>query len=854
MPPPLPPPQKPPPNNALDDELVMNLVEAALAQPPHARRAFLESAAEADPSLLATVWCLVEAEQQMAGFLDSPLIPPLLFDDPFSPGQLLHNRFRITREIARGGMGIVYDAFDERLQRRIALKCAQPGFRRRLPPEVRNASTLSHPNICKIFELHTASTPQGEYDFLTMEFLEGETLATILRRGPLPEPHARQLALQICDALAEAHRHHIVHGDLKAANIIVTSSPNGDPRAVITDFGLAHHDESAPSPFFSIPKGGTPDYMAPELWKGQPASTASDLYALGVLLRELLTGIPAPPQPDLPARWSRPITHCTRPDPAARPASATAVHDALLPHTRRWLLASAALLLAAVTGLFSWNAATAPREHIRLALAPTPLAPSLSQPLAALTGNQRATFELVAPNANPTHLLTAATTPAPNAGQLLLTATLTDTKTNLPLRQWSSTYPPQDARHIPTALAGFVTGTFHLPALTTQAQVSPNALQDYLSGLEYLRRNSTIDSALPLLQRAAATDPSSPLTHAALAEACWWMFQISNDQSWVPRSQSALTAAEQRNPDLPEVLAIAGLLHAHSGRLELAQSAYLRALEINPNLGDVQRRLGIACQASGDDTRALAAFHRAVELDPANHRNHQALGDFHKRRAHYPQALLHFAKTVSLAPLEPATHYVYGSTLHLVGRYPEAEQELRRAIDLGETPAALNNLAFTLTYQSRDQEALTYFLRAQRYWPNRFLLALNLGTTYRRLGLLTDSRRSYSTAASLAEADLARNPRDAYRRACLAYSLAWLGNAPRAASELSQALQLGPHDNDTLRMAILTYEVLGRRPAALALLASAPPGLRADLARYPDLADLHRDSRFSSLIPGSTGN
>ncbi|MBK7931538.1 MAG: protein kinase [Bryobacterales bacterium] len=666
----------------------MNLVEAALAQPPHARRAFLESAAEADPSLLATVWSLVEAEQQMAGFLESPLIPPLLFDDPFSPGQLLHNRFRITREVARGGMGIVYEAFDERLQRRIALKCAQPGFRRRLPPEVRNASTLSHPNICKIFELHSASTPQGDFDFLTMEFLEGETLAQILTRAPLPEPQARPLALQICDALAEAHRHHIVHGDLKAANIIVTSSPNGDSHAVITDFGLAHRDESAPSPFFSIPKGGTPDYMAPELWKGQPATTASDLYALGVLLRELLTGIPAPPQPDLPARWSRPIAECLRPDPAARPASATAVHDALLPHTRRWLLASAALLLVAVTGLFSWNAATAPREHIRLALAPTPLAASLSQPLAALTGNQRTTFQLVAPNANPTHLLTAATTPplTANAANFLLTATLTDAKTNLPLRQWSSPYTPADARHIPTALAGFVTGAFHLPALTAQAQVAPNALQDYLSGLEYLRLNSTIDSALPLLQRAATADPASPLTHAALAEAYWWKFQTTNDGAWVSRSQSALTAAEQRNPDIPEVLAIAGLLHANAGRLELAQSAYLRALEINPNLADAQRRLGIAYQASGDDTRALAALHRAAELDPANHRNHQALGDFHKRRAHYPQALLHFAKTVSLAPLEPATHYVYGSTLHLTGRYPEAERELRLAIDLGEPP------------------------------------------------------------------------------------------------------------------------------------------------------------------------
>ncbi len=110
---------------------------------------------------------------------------------------------------------------DEKLDRRIALKCAKAGFRKRLPPEVRNASDISHPNVCKIFEIHTASTEHGDLDFLTMEFLDGETLSERLRSGPCSHREARVIALQLCAGLAEAHRKHVIHGDLKSSNIIL---------------------------------------------------------------------------------------------------------------------------------------------------------------------------------------------------------------------------------------------------------------------------------------------------------------------------------------------------------------------------------------------------------------------------------------------------------------------------------------------------------------------------------------------------------------------------------------------------------------------------------------------------------
>src|ERR1039458_5121734 len=206
------------PDQAQDDDLVMSLVEMALARPPDDREAYLQSACAGNSGLFGQVWNYVESEQRMKGFLSDPLFPRALFEHPFEAGELLDGRFRIVREVAQGGMGVVYEAVDEKLERRIALKCAKIGFRKRLPPEVRNASEISHPNVCKIFEIHTASTQQGEIDFLTMEFLDGATLAERLSGGPLPPEEARTIALQLCAGLAEAHRNRVIHGDLKSNN------------------------------------------------------------------------------------------------------------------------------------------------------------------------------------------------------------------------------------------------------------------------------------------------------------------------------------------------------------------------------------------------------------------------------------------------------------------------------------------------------------------------------------------------------------------------------------------------------------------------------------------------------------
>ena len=183
-------------------------------------------------------------------------------------------------------MGFVYEATDLKLDRRVALKCARPGLHYRLRPEARTAREVSHFNVCKVHELHTLATPEGELDCLSMEFIEGQTLwQRIQATGPLSGQEAKLVARQVCAGLEQAHRQGVIHGDLKPGNVILSKTPDGTMRAVLTDFGLAR---LADEPSVDDVSGGTRDFMAPEIFLGEPATVASDVYSLGVLFHVML--------------------------------------------------------------------------------------------------------------------------------------------------------------------------------------------------------------------------------------------------------------------------------------------------------------------------------------------------------------------------------------------------------------------------------------------------------------------------------------------------------------------------------------------------------------------------------------
>src|SRR5881392_1696696 len=202
----------------------------------------------------------------------------------FAPGTLLAGRFRIVAPLGRGGMGEVYRADDLKLGQTVALKLLPDHLahdRARLAQfhnEVRVARTISHRNVCRSYDIGDA----GGRPFLTMEYVDGEDLASLLRRiGRFPEEKAVEVARQICAGVAAAHERGVLHRDLKPANVMI----DGEGHVRLTDFGLA-----AVAGSIDNIRAGTPAYMAPEQLAGREVTARSDIYALGLLLYELFTG------------------------------------------------------------------------------------------------------------------------------------------------------------------------------------------------------------------------------------------------------------------------------------------------------------------------------------------------------------------------------------------------------------------------------------------------------------------------------------------------------------------------------------------------------------------------------------
>jgi serine/threonine-protein kinase len=254
------------------------------------------------------------------------------------PGQLFAGRYAIVGIIGRGGMGAVYRADDLRLKQPVALKLLQstsdlPIHSERLANEVRLARDVSHPNVCRMYDIGS----HGGIDYLSMEFVDGQTLTALLRRpGGVAPAAARDVARQICAGLAAAHERGVLHRDIKPGNIMIDAAGN----ARILDFGLAISVGTE-----AEHRAGTPAYMAPEQVRGEALSMRSDVYALGVVLYEMFAGerlykcasigerlrlgdarrLPDDALADVDVTMQAAIRWCLEIDPANRPASAVEV-------------------------------------------------------------------------------------------------------------------------------------------------------------------------------------------------------------------------------------------------------------------------------------------------------------------------------------------------------------------------------------------------------------------------------------------------------------------------------------------------------------------------------------------------
>ncbi len=870
-----------------NDELIVTLFLAAMSRPEPERAPFLSEACGADAALLAAVERRVKWEARLGGFLLTPVVPRERVDRPFLPGDaVLDDRFAILRVAGEGGMGVVYEAFDRRLDRRVALKCPHFEFRKRLPPEAMKALSVAHDNVCKVYGFHTEKGATGEVDFFTMEFLDGETLAARLERAPsrwLEAEEGRRIAQQLCDGLQAVHQQGIVHRDLKASNVMLTTRKDGTLRAVIMDFGIAQGAD-----LFSSSVRGTPAYLAPELWKGRPASVQSDLYALSVLFYEMacsgrqpfaegstweqrLKTLPAPAEASQRLRSA--IARGLHPDRQRRYGSVAEFRRALWSPSRRWLLGVAA---AGAVGVFAkeryW-----PSSAVRLAvLAPaikgtggdeataliTGFLHDLSYRFQTLRGARRPltvyplsqTSDGANAHSTATHVIASQFTMS-TAGWSVATE-LKEAPSGRPVRQWQRSSTREGLAALLFALQSSVM-TESIAQLSLHAEpklqtLTRESYPDYLQGLHLARVDyENAANAVPLFERVIKASPESPLGYAGLAEALLnARYMITRDKSLEGRAFTAIAQAEQRDPDSAHVHLVAGKLSAAGGNNERALASYRRASELSPNDAEPYMESARALSALNRIPEAQAAFHTAFAVQPSYYKPYLTAGTHYFNLRDLAAAEKHWQEAVRLAPGQTRARLNLVSLYLSQGRLAEAEAQTLESLKTKRTRSALEALGAIFERSGRPVDAVAVLEEAVRLGPNFYKTWVALGDAYLRAGRQADGFRTYRRGLEDTKWGLSENPRDADRIAWCAFYHAKLGETVPARDRAAQALALAnPATGDVYKYLALTYDALHDAEAALQVLEKTHAHIAMELAAAGDISpELRRHPRFRKLV------
>ena len=682
--------------------------------------------------------------------------------------------FAIVERLGRGGMGEVYLAEDTRLGRRVALKrpsesfLSAPDARQRLRREASAAGRLTHPNIAAIYDVLDV---EG-YPYIVMEYVEGESLSTVLARGPLSVERALQIGLQIADALVAAHSRGVIHRDLKPANISVTA--DGVPK--VLDFGIAKgpdpqssHGAADTAALKAITAAGqvmgTPGYSSPEQLVGAPADPRDDIYSLGVVLYELLTGrlpfegsdplelavatmtktAPLPHQlnPAVPPEVSQVIARAIARDRDDRYASAGEMREAVRGVSRD--------LAARATGPISTSSVAIERRGWRRAWPIILLlVASWMVPLGLWWRTTRQAgpggavpVVAVLPFANNS---TAADTPIVSAMRDVLIANLGGVP-GINVLSKSATTADNIERGDPRKLSKDLGATYlidgSLQRSGTDLKVSISLVDGGTGLVVWSNSYAAAEKDVFSLQERIADGVSraGPIGTGAVQARASKLG--TNDVEALSRYGQAVEALER--PDIP-------------GNLQRSAALLRGAIDRDPDFALAHARLGEAYWATYQATSepkwasdAVTATNKALTLDQQQPEVWISLALIHQGTGRREEALGELNKALTLQPNSDEAHRLMGQVLQSLGRLKEAEDHYLRAVALRPNYWRHYSLLGAFYYATgRSRDAVAAFTRVTEMQPDNARGFNNLGAAYYTLGDNVHALEFYQRAVRIA--------------------------------------------------------------------------------------------------------
>ena len=789
-------------------------------------------------------------------------------------------------------MARVFLAYDERHERKVALKVLRPELSAalrtdRFRAEIKTAARLQHRNILPVFD-------SGEAEgllYYVMPYVEGRTLTqAISESGPFPPAEVLQIAQEVATALEYAHGMGVIHRDIKPSNIMLSEG-----NVKILDFGIAHRDDvSLTQTGRSV---GSPLYMSPEQFRGEPVDARTDLYSLGAVLHEISTG----QHPVVRSSKIRPrglrlvIERCLEQEPGDRYQSAHDVKNALArvsgTRTGRGRVAAAALLVSAVA-LVGLNApgvqrlgddifgrtGTDGRQFVGVlpfesqgeadAMLADGLTQSLSDLVVELVNDHAATWvvppsEVRAAEARTPadlrriypvdHVVTGVVRRLGRNVQIHLE--LVDTSRPAPTPILSAVIPgPSDplfqqrAREV---LAEFL----NIQELPTQARNAEADLRAspvyryYATGLGYLQHlyeEDNLRSAIQLFETALEEDSTYSPAYAGLCHALWESYRRAAEEALFQRAQSTCREAIELAGDEPWALVALGRMQLLTGEAERAEEALLRATALNPSDAEAHRWLGRVYESQERRQLAERSYQAAISLRPDIWLYHSELGLMYHYAARYEEAMRQHREVIRLSPNNYRGYNDLGAAQLRLDLVDEAAVSFRASIERRPNSIAYRNLGQLHIRRGRFADAVPLLseglqLDGQDWWSWRWL-----GHALHWQADTTEAQDAWRQVIALVPPRLQVNPTDQDLLCGLAEAHIALGEREEGRRYLDRLTALTATTSYNTYYAGRLYEMLGSRDAALLYVQRArqqgydPVWIEND----PWLADLRLDPRY----------